>query len=86
MGTESQDVRARVHPTQKPVEVFEWIIERYTSEGDVIVDLFVGSGTCIVACERLGRKARAIELDPGYCAVAIQRFFDLTGVEPILTT
>jgi len=76
----------KVHPTQKPVELFERAIQNSTLTGEVVCDPFVGSGTCIVACERLGRKARTVELDPGYAGVCLQRFFDLSGIEPVLTT
>lgn len=82
-GTETQDVRNRVHPTQKPVEVIAWVIEKYTNESDVVVDLFAGSGTTMVACNNLKRKCFAIEIDPAYCAVILQRMTDL-GLSPIL--
>jgi site-specific DNA-methyltransferase (adenine-specific) len=84
MGTESQDVRSRVHPTQKPIEVFDWIISKYSSNGAIIVDPYLGSGTTLIACERLGRKCRAVEISPAYVAVAIQRWVDVTGGEPVL--
>ena len=69
------------HKTQKPPELFEWCIK--PTEG-IILDYFLGSGTTIIACERLGRKCRAIEISPAYCAVAIQRWVDVTGKEPVL--
>ncbi len=72
------------HPTTKPVELAERAIRNSSKENEIVFDGFVGSGTCIVACERLGRKARAIEIDPGYCAVTIQRWVDMTGGEPRL--
>jgi len=72
------------HITQKPLKVIEWAITQCPGEGRIVLDPFVGSGTTIVACERLGRKARAIEIDPGYAAVAIQRWADLTKKEPRL--
>ena len=68
------------HPTEKPVELYERGIANHSRPGDVIIDSFVGSGTCLVACERLARRGRGIELDPGYCAVAIQRLVDM-GLE-----
>jgi DNA modification methylase len=83
-GTETQDIRSRVHPTQKPIEVLEWIIAKYTDDGDIIFDGFLGSGGTLIACERLGRKCRAIEIMPEYCAITIQRWVDLTGLEPKL--
>ena len=66
----------RVHPTQKPVKLFEWIIKNYAKEGDTICDPFLGSGTTMIACENLGRKCRGCEIDPGYVAVELQRYKD----------
>jgi len=50
----------------------------------LILDVFLGNGTTLIACERLGRKCRAVEISPAYCAVAIQRWVDMTGGEPVL--
>ena len=72
------------HPTQKLVELAERAIRNSSQVGDVVADWFLGGGSTLIACERLGRKARAIELDPGYAAVAIQRWADLTNGEPRL--
>lgn len=63
----------RQHPTQKPVQVMEWIIERFTKPGDLILDPFAGSGTTCVAAERLGRRWIGIELSPEYCQIARAR-------------
>jgi len=49
-----------------------------------VADYFLGSGTSVIACERLGRKCRAIEISPAYCAVAIERWAQMTGGEPQL--
>jgi DNA modification methylase len=70
------------HPTQKPVEFFEKIIS--SVEGRSVYDPFLGSGTTLIACELLGRKCRAVEISPAYVAVAIQRWVDVTGKEPVL--
>jgi DNA modification methylase len=70
------------HPTQKPVTFFEKIIE--SVDGLTIYDPFLGSGTTLIACERLNRKCRAVEISPAYCAVAIQRWVDMMGQEPVL--
>jgi DNA modification methylase len=72
------------HPTQKPVGVMERAIKNSSNGGDLVVDPFLGSGTTLIACERLGRKCRAVEISPAYCAVAIQRWVDMTGGEPEL--
>ena len=74
------------HPTQKPLELFERAIRNHTDTEQVIYDPFLGSGTTLIACERLGRKCRAVEISPAYCAVAIQRWVDMTGGEPELVT
>lgn len=70
----------RFHPTQKPVKVIEDILTDHN--GQFILDPYLGSGTTLIACERLGRKCRAVEISPAYCAVAIQRWVDVTGGEP----
>lgn len=68
------------HPTTKPVPLISDIISNVSKS--IVLDPFSGSGTTIIACERTGRKCRAIELNPGYVAVAIQRWADATGKEP----
>jgi len=65
------------HSTQKPIECMARPIRNH--ESDLVYDPFVGSGTTIIACEQLKRKCRAIEIDPGYVAVSIKRWEDLTG-------
>jgi len=72
----------RFHPTQKPVKVIEDILTDHV--GQLILDPYLGSGTTLIACERLGRKCRAVEISPAYVAVAIQRWVDVTGKEPVL--
>ena len=81
-GMAHDDLKSRMHPTQKPTLIMEWLLERI--KGDPIVDPFLGSGTTLIACERLGRKCRAIEISPAYIAVALQRWTDMTGKLPIL--
>ena len=73
-----------LHPTQKPLECFEWPMNYSTQIGDIVAEPFSGSGTQILAAENLGRKCRAVEISPGYVAVAIQRWADATGKEPKL--
>jgi site-specific DNA-methyltransferase (adenine-specific) len=73
---------SREHPTMKPVEMWVYAIGNHTKSGDTVYEPFSGSGTTIIACEQLGRKARAIEISPAYCAVAIQRWADATGKTP----
>lgn len=62
-----------VHPTQKPVALFEYLIRTYTNEGDTVLDNTMGSGTTGVACRNTGRKFIGIERDPDYFAIAQQR-------------
>jgi DNA modification methylase len=76
--------RSSEHPTAKPLALFEHLMKMGSSEENVVFDPFLGSGTTLIACERLGRKCRAVEISPAYCAVAIQRWADMTGGEPEL--
>lgn len=70
------------HPTEKIVEQCASVMRHL--RGGIVYDPFLGSGTTLIACERLGRKCRAVELSPAYCAVAIQRWVDVTGGTPEL--
>lgn len=74
-----------LHPTMKPVVLVERAIANSSAPGAQIMDPFGGSGTTLVACERLGRKARLIEISPRYCSVIIQRWESLTGKKAIRT-
>jgi DNA modification methylase len=67
------------HPTMKPVELVERAIRNSSKSRDTILDPFGGSGTTIIACEKTGRQARVIELDPRYCDVIRQRWEAWTG-------
>lgn len=64
---------ASIHPTQKPVVLIKWILEKYTNEGDTIFDPFMGSGTTGVACVQTGRNFIGCEIDPGYFRIAEKR-------------
>jgi DNA modification methylase len=70
------------HGAQKPVECMRRPVQNH--QVDVAYEPFCGSGTTIIACEQLGRKCRAMEIDPGYVAVSIQRYLDATGKMPKL--
>lgn len=65
------------HPTMKPIGLFGYQIENSSKQGDLVIDAFGGSGTTMVACEQLKRKARIIEFDPRYCQVIIDRMIKL---------
>jgi DNA modification methylase len=75
---------AYVHPTQKPVELIERAIDNSSKRGDLIIDCFGGSGSTLVACEKTGRQARLMELDPKYCDVIVKRWQDFTGKQATL--
>lgn len=72
------------HPTEKPVEVPAMAIKHSSKTKDVILDLFGGSGSTMIACEQLDRKCFMCELDPHYCDVIIQRWENLTGQKAAL--
>jgi DNA modification methylase len=67
------------HPTMKPVELVERALRNSSKTRDTILDPFAGSGTTLIACQKAGRQARVIELDPKYCDVAIRRWQDFVG-------
>ena len=69
----------RVHPTQKPVALAEWFFERWGNANDTVVDLYGGSGSTLIACEKTSRHCRLMEIDPAYCDVIVKRWEDFTG-------
>ena len=71
------------HPTMKPIALFEYQMLNNTKGSDLVLDSFAGSGTTAIACEKHGRMARLMELDPKYCDVIIKRWQDFTGQEAI---
>lgn len=73
------------HPTMKPVELCDRAISNSSKPGDVVADPFLGSGTTLVACERLRRRGRGMEIDAGYVAVTLERLAGM-GLEPVLET
>lgn len=77
-GMERDDTKKRVHPTQKPARLAQWFIDKYSKEGDLIVDIYGGSGSTLIACEQLGRKCYMMELDPKYCDVIRKRYWKFT--------
>lgn len=82
-GMEKQDTKTRVHPTQKPIALCEWFISKYTKIENIILDLFGGSGSTLIACEQLNRKCYMMELDPHYIDVIIQRWENFTGKKAV---
>jgi DNA modification methylase len=75
----SAEARGRVHPTQKPSALMAEILDRWSEAGAVVWDGFSGSGTTIIAAEQLGRRCYAMEIDPRYVAVTIERWEKFTG-------
>jgi DNA modification methylase len=80
------DKRARndLHPTMKPVALVERAIRNSSKSRDIVLDPFGGSGSTLIACEKAGRHARLIELDPKYCDVIMQRWQEWTGEQVTL--
>lgn len=72
-------VKSDIHPTMKPVGLFAYLIGNSSARGGVVLDLFGGSGTTIIACEQTSRRAYVMEYDPRYVDATIQRWESLTG-------
>ena len=78
-GLSAQDMKTREHPTQKPLQVITPFVEKYSKENDLIVDIYGGSGSTLIACEQLNRKCYMMELDEHYVSVIIERYINFTG-------
>ncbi len=81
---EKKPAANRLHPTMKPVELVERALLNSSKAGDVVADLFGGSGSTLIGCERRGRKARLMELDPRYADVICRRYQEYTGKQAVL--
>lgn len=81
-GSRQQDLA--LHPTVKPVGLVADAIKDVTRRGETVLDLFLGSGTTLIAAERVGRVFAGLEIDPGYVDVALARWMDMTGDMPRL--
>ena len=73
-GTEKEFDHKRYHPTQKPIKLIEWFMTRYARGGQLVVDLYGGSGSTLIGCEKNGLRCRTMELDPHYCDVIRKRY------------
>jgi DNA modification methylase len=76
--------QARLHPTPKPIELWETPMRQHTLPGEVCYEPFCGSGSQLITGEQLGRRVYALDLSPEFVAVALQRWVDLTGQTPVL--
>lgn len=74
-----EDPRTYLHPTQKPVELVRRAIRNSCGRGGTVLDVFLGSGTTLIACEESGRRCLGMEIDPLYCEVALARWETRTG-------
>ena len=79
-----QENNIKGHPCPRPLDAVEYVVGEFALFDDVVYEPFAGSGTTLIACERLGRKCRAIEISPGYVGVAIERWHQMTGRSPVL--
>jgi len=73
-----------VHPTMKPVALIERMLKNSVKPGQRVLDAFVGSGSTLIACERLGISPRLMELDPKYCDVIVKRWQEYRGKKATL--
>jgi DNA modification methylase len=81
---EKKPAANRIHPTAKPVELVERSLVNSSKAGDIVADLFGGSGSTLIGCERRGRKARLMEIDPKYADCIVQRWQEYTGKKAVL--
>ena len=82
--TQASEKTNRVHPTQKPVLLMEWIIKRFKLSAKTIADFFGGSGSTLIAAEKNGIQAFIMEFDPRFCDVIVKRWEDFTGKTAVL--
>lgn len=80
----NKPLRNGEHPTMKPVDLIEYQVMNSSKRGDVVLDLFGGSGTTLIACENTGRSSLLMELDPKYVDVIVNRWQNLTGKQAVL--
>lgn len=73
------NVNEYVHPTQKPVQLIEYAIKNSSKSGDIVLDPFLGSGSTVIACEKMGRICYGMDLDPKYVDTVVKRWEDYTG-------
>lgn len=76
--------KSDLHPTMKPVALVSHLIGNSTKQGDLLIDLFLGSGTSLISAEQSGRKCYGMEISPNYCDVIVKRWENLTGKKAVL--
>jgi DNA modification methylase len=81
---EKKPAANRIHPTAKPVELVERALLNSSKTGDIVADLFGGSGSTLIGCERRDRKARLLEIDPKYADCIIRRWQEFSGKQAVL--
>lgn len=79
----NQGERVRIHPTQKPVALYKWLLDKYAKQGDKILDTHLGSGSIAIACHDYGFELTACELDPEYYEKAVQRIKNHTSQQSL---
>lgn len=79
-----EDTDRKIHPTQKPVKLCRWFIEKFSKDGNVVLDIFLGSGSTLIACEQTNRICYGMEIDPHYVDVIVQRWENYTGKKAVL--
>ncbi len=75
--------KSELHPTTKPIELVERAIANSSKKGDLVLDLFGGSGSTLIAATKVGRRSCLMELDPKYCDVILKRWAEMTGGDPV---
>ena len=78
-----EPTKSYLHPTQKPLELFERAIRNSTRAGQIVFDAFLGSGTALIAAERTGRRCRGIEIEPHHCDVIVRRYIGFVGQDNV---
>ncbi|MDI6756425.1 MAG: site-specific DNA-methyltransferase, partial [Endomicrobiia bacterium] len=76
--------KSDLHPTMKPIALIVNAIQNSTSKGMLVIDLFLGSGSTLIACEKTNRICYGAEIDSHYCDVIVQRWVDFTGQKDII--
>lgn len=80
----SEHGESRIHPTQKPIALAEWSFSELDPKGTTVLDLFLGSGSTLIACEKAGKQCFGMELDPAYCDSILGRWESYAGKKAVL--